>query len=108
MAAQLGYCGLDRHRQPLRGDEIRACWESLAAPGEASPPPSGAATAWPLEPGKDRTAVRLLEFIEVRADVGREGPAVSSSAAGPDGPPDAALNASAAEPGWSLWGDAEA
>ena len=26
--AQLGYCGLDRERRPLRGDEIRACWEA--------------------------------------------------------------------------------
>jgi hypothetical protein len=23
----LGYCGLDRGRSPLRGDEIRPCWE---------------------------------------------------------------------------------
>ncbi|HVA86720.1 MAG TPA: hypothetical protein VNF73_10450 [Candidatus Saccharimonadales bacterium] len=26
--AQLGYCGLDRQRNPLRGDEIRPCWEA--------------------------------------------------------------------------------
>lgn len=31
VAAQLGYCGLDRHRRPLRGDEIRACWEAAPA-----------------------------------------------------------------------------
>lgn len=24
----LGYCGLDRDRIPLRGDEIRPCWEA--------------------------------------------------------------------------------
>jgi len=24
----LGYCGLDRDRSPLRGDEIRPCWEA--------------------------------------------------------------------------------
>jgi len=97
VAAQLGYCGLDRQREPLRGDEIRSCWESLDAPGVASPPPPSAATAWPLEPVKDRTAVRLLEFIEVRAEV-----------TDPDDSPDAGLLVSTSEPRWSLWGDAEA
>jgi hypothetical protein len=24
----LGYCGLDRSRSPLRGDEIRPCWDA--------------------------------------------------------------------------------
>ena len=33
VAGSLGYCGLDRRRQPLTGDEIRACWE--ARPGGA-------------------------------------------------------------------------
>ena len=27
VAANVGYCGLARDRRPLRGDEIRACWE---------------------------------------------------------------------------------
>ena len=31
VAANVGYCGLDRARRPLRGDEIRACWDE--APG---------------------------------------------------------------------------
>jgi hypothetical protein len=102
VAAQLGYCGLDRQRHPLRGDEIRACWESLDAPGMASiPPPLAPATAWPLEPGKDRTAVRLLEFIEVRAEAMR-------SPGEPESSPDTTLLASAAEPRWSLWGDVDA
>jgi hypothetical protein len=41
VAAQLGYCGLDRHRRPLRGDEIRACWEAApAASGAVDPEPA--------------------------------------------------------------------
>jgi hypothetical protein len=28
----VGYCGLDRTRSPLKGDEIRGCWEAAAAP----------------------------------------------------------------------------
>lgn len=40
VAAQLGYCGLDRQRRPLHGDEIRACWEGVpAAYGAAIPEP---------------------------------------------------------------------
>lgn len=27
VAANVGYCGLDRHHRPLAGTEIRACWE---------------------------------------------------------------------------------
>ncbi len=28
IAGQLGYCGLDPRRIPLRGDEMRGCWEA--------------------------------------------------------------------------------
>jgi hypothetical protein len=31
MAGGLGFCGLDRRRDPLVGDEIRACWEAADA-----------------------------------------------------------------------------
>jgi hypothetical protein len=110
VAAQIGYCGQDRQRRPLRGDEIRACWESLDGLGATPPPPLTAATAWPLEPGTDRTAVRLLEFVEVRAGAAGEArngdPGVPASDAA--GPADATMVASAGEPRWSLWGDAEA
>jgi len=99
VAAQLGYCGLDRQRSPLRGDEIRACWESLDIPGATPPPVLTAATAWPLEPGQDRTLVRLLDFVEVQTEVARDERVVGLD------PP---LHAIANEPRWSLWGDAEA
>jgi hypothetical protein len=48
VAGTRGYCGLDRRRAPLRGDEIRACWE--AAPtkvGAAASGPRGAAVPAP-------------------------------------------------------------
>jgi hypothetical protein len=35
IAGQLGYCGFDPRRQPLRGDEMRGCWEE-GAPFEAA------------------------------------------------------------------------
>lgn len=32
VAARVGFCALDRHRRPLDGDEVRACWEDGAQP----------------------------------------------------------------------------
>jgi hypothetical protein len=41
VAAGVGYCGLDRSRAPLHGDEIRACWEdSHSVPGPATTDPA--------------------------------------------------------------------
>ncbi len=40
----MGYCGLDRGRSPLVGDEIRACWASpttLVAEGASIVPSAG-------------------------------------------------------------------
>ena len=39
VAAKVGYCGLDRQRQPISGDEIRSCWESRPEPAEPSGDP---------------------------------------------------------------------
>ena len=117
VAAQIGYCGLDRQRRPLKGDEIRACWESLdapGAPGTPARPTLGPAAGWALDPGEDRTPVRLRDFVEVRGGTVREaGPgAAPAPDAEPDGPPPADLpglsTLASAEARWSLWGDAEA
>ena len=114
MAGSLGYCGLDRRRQPLVGDEIRGCWEAEAAVAD----PALAATT--LRTGADARLstgrAAPLEFIEVH---GRMASAATASAepAAPDvdptgpsadgpvllpppGPPSGDL-------GWSLWGDLE-
>src|SRR5258706_4890371 len=67
VAAQIGYCGLDRARTPLRGDQIRAFWASMD-PSDATPAPElSPATAWPLEPGQDRTVPRVLDAVEFHA-----------------------------------------
>src|SRR6187399_1116297 len=76
VAAQLGYCGLDRRRTPLVGDEIRACWEARRTfPVEA---PVGAPLMAHAVAVLDRPGHR--EFVEVAGDAGR--PAASSA---PDG-----------------------
>lgn len=109
MAGSLGYCGLDRRRQPLAGDEIRPCWE--AWPGgtdqvHAAPPA--------IKPADDAAAATTravrLEFVEVgdRPVADSEDARTEPSGAGPAPSrfgPAPLLPAPDNEPGWSLWGD---
>ncbi|MBA2381620.1 MAG: hypothetical protein H0V73_05865 [Chloroflexi bacterium] len=37
VAARVGFCGLDRRRQTLQGDEVRACWVDRAVPAAPEP-----------------------------------------------------------------------
>jgi hypothetical protein len=67
VAGQLGYCGLDRERRPLRGDEIQACWEAPAAPAEVVAVRPGHLRPAPTTIDLDRTPVRTLEFVEVKS-----------------------------------------
>jgi hypothetical protein len=114
VAAQIGYCGLDRKRQPLLGSEIRACWESggvAEGTGEAA---SGGAGRTRVADDRGGTSVRKLEFVEVRSEnvppgaVRPDGRAkLTDAAAGEDAALGPALVAdhSAIESRWSLWGD---
>jgi hypothetical protein len=112
VAAQLGYCGLDRQRLALRGDEIRSCWEApSAALHDDDGVPAGVG-AGPLGGADDRTPVRRLEFIPVEP-VGDAPPRArvrrSRSPHVDPAPPAAATNPAPApaETRWSLWGDVE-
>ena len=97
VAGQLGYCGLDRRRQPLTGDEIRSCWE--AWPAALLPDGSVPLTIAPARSPEEGR--RPLAFVEVNDE--------EASAADPPGtaPLGVPGNAAAGEPGWSLWGDLE-
>src|SRR4051812_20699314 len=67
VAAQLGYCGLDRERRPLQGTEIRACWEASMVPIEVTTTGAPRQVAPSFDSVDDRTPVRKLEFVEVGA-----------------------------------------
>ena len=112
VAAQLGYCGLDRDRRPLTGEEIRPCWEAADASGTAIPALPGVGQVWPLDEVDDRTIVRPLEFVEVEmARLGANSAAPLTVTAQPDfdqTPTGAVPQASFTEPRWSLWGEPEA
>jgi hypothetical protein len=107
VAGSLGYCGLDRRREPLAGDEIRPCWEAWPAGTDPTPvaPPMTLRAAGGA-PTSERAAA--LEFVEVgdrsaadpagrTATPAAPNPEPSPIVAGPLPPP--------VEPGWSLWGD---
>lgn len=94
VAAQVGYCGLDRRRTPLVGDEIRACWEAGAAPDRPTLP----------APVMTIPAAAGLDFIEV--DAPASGAATGSSSSEPVFDPPAQVLP--AEPRWSLWSELEA
>ena len=109
MAGSLGYCGLDRRRQPLAGDEIRGCWE--AGGGNADPSLATAArTVGDETPASGHAAP--IEFIEVRGPLASETdvPDLEPAAPGPGPKPPSSdpspfVPPPGGEPGWSLWGD---
>ena len=118
VAAQLGYCGLDRKRRPLRGDEIRACWESAGAgvtgiststPRTVGPIALGGEAA-PVRHYETGTFVRKLEFVEVRTTPTAAKAATEGDGSGAE-PQDVGRSIIgdplAIEPRWSLWGDPE-
>jgi hypothetical protein len=111
VAAQLGYCGLDRERRPLRGDEIRGCWEASTIPIEVVPTDPERRVPQPFHPVDDGTPVRKLEFVEVGA--GAVTPPIASRAsarpieAEATEPAEPLPPVSPGEPRWSLWGDAD-
>jgi len=66
VAAGVGFCGLDRSRAPLHGDEIRACWEDSQA--TADPTSGDAAGDWlpdvdPAAPTPGPTPARALPVL---------------------------------------------
>jgi hypothetical protein len=91
VAARIGFCGLDRKREPLQGGEVRACWED----GALRAPPD------PVTPG-------LLDLLTVTGlgeppDLDRDGqdePAPS--------PPAFATTAAAYSGSRRLWVEVEA
>lgn len=97
----MGYCGLDRRRAPLLGDEIRACWEG--GPFSMAPTIPAARARLAVIDG---APVQQIDFVEVTA-----GPvgAAADQARATDATDPAALEPSRPmapdEPRWSLWED---
>jgi hypothetical protein len=99
VAAQLGFCGLDRGRQPLRGDEIRGCWEGWPSGQVAPDRPPTIGPARPVDPASPAP----LEFIEVTA-LGASATSAPAQAPSPALVPDLPVRP---DHGWNLWGDPE-
>jgi hypothetical protein len=115
VAGSLGYCGLDRRRQPLAGDEIRECWEARPSGADLTLA-VGAAARIAAEEAIAAGRAAPLEFIEVHGRLASEpvapspepaAPSVEPSVPSPDGPAFVPPAGPPAEPGWNLWGDLE-
>ena len=98
VAVKLGYCGLDRRRLPLAGDEMRGCWEARRSVEEPLPVAPVLAVR-PRQPARDQAT--RLDFVEVSAEALESAviPAEPVPGRVPPPPP------TRAEPSWSLWGD---
>jgi hypothetical protein len=124
VAAQLGYCGLDRKRAPLVGDEIRPCWEAATSvPVVQEVVPITTSTARPVAratPPPTEDAPAALDFVEVGTPPSTDetAPAATASVAtdvgqepDPAAPEDLVLPTQVAaagpEPGWSFWAELE-
>jgi hypothetical protein len=75
VAAQLGYCGLDRRRAPLDGGEIRACWDAATIAPDTAGGVDGSDRTEPVE----RTSVRPGRDFVPLDDVGRVDPIVGGT-----------------------------
>ena len=89
VAAQLGYCGLDKRRLPLAGSELRGCWEpgpirALDGPG-AAPGDHGPTDEDDQEPPSP--ALRLRDFVPVELEQHRAAQARRAAARSADGTP---------------------
>jgi hypothetical protein len=109
VAAQVGFCGLDRRRTPLQGDEIRACWEPGGVTAATSSPVPVFVPVGALRGDEGSTAVTRRDFVEVRSDDPIVTPAVDPGTEptfdAEAAPPPAAT--AVTEPRWSLWADLE-
>ena len=121
LTSDVGWCGLDPKRRPLRGVEQRGCWQERPAATQA-PVPSSELWLGAGRPSRQRPEDQTdepptappLDFIPVEL-VGRvvtsTEPPVSESLAG-DAEPPAMLITADVDEGWaartSLFGDQEA
>jgi hypothetical protein len=103
MAGGLGLCGLNPRRLALHGTEVLPCWEAMPAaletPSVREGPglgPRGRGGA--VEARQPRTFVPVEELRAAR-DAGGDAP---------ERGPVPTATTTAADRGWSLWGDPEA
>jgi hypothetical protein len=107
VASGLGFCGLDRRRLPLHGDEMRPCWAGSIGPLLQETIPLAV---------RDTRARPPLAFVDVEpSGPVRSGPSAVATIAPPAvaapiralvDPPGDVVVAPPLRLGWTLWGDA--
>lgn len=120
VAANLGYCGLDRSRRPLAGDELRGCWQERPAVAESAEGTGSPSRPLPTADPLGTASARRLEFVEIGGTPSSDGVTAARrpgrtprATATPETVEEAAAERAAPlpppldEPRWSLWGDLE-
>jgi len=121
LTSDVGWCGLDPKRRPLRGVEQRGCWQQRPAatqasvsPGDPWPGAGRQSPHWPEDQADEPPTPAPLDFVPVEL-IGRIViPTEPPPAEGPagDAAPPAMLIAGDVDEGWtertSLFGDPEA
>ena len=102
IAGGLGLCGLDPRRVPLRGTEMRACWEAAETTGTLSPIPVPALAA-----AGGRTGRTFVPVDGPETPAGAPYSGVAVMATDEDRAPAPAARPRRIPGGWSLWGDFE-
>jgi hypothetical protein len=98
VASGLGYCGFDKRRAPLHGDEMRACWSGSIGPLLAETRAIATAGATSERPSLGFVPVESLAATAAATVMTepREEPATAG-----EPPADRPVSL-----GWTLWGDA--
>ncbi|MES2209251.1 MAG: hypothetical protein V4515_03590 [Chloroflexota bacterium] len=82
VAAQVGFCGLDRRRLPLAGTEHRGCWEAGVAPTPEAPVAAAMPHARRLDPENVRDFVPVELGRDRQAGAANGTPIVVGAASG--------------------------
>jgi len=61
----IGYCSNDRTRRPLRGDELRGCWEAPEAARADPPATERPAASGPAAPRRELPMASPLGWVPV-------------------------------------------
>ena len=105
VATRIGYCGLDRDRAPLAGDEIRPCW--VAVPAIATEIETTTAPDHLVEFAPPRLILGFVPVESVAAAAAATGEAAPVTVAVAPIPPTLVPSPAPADDGM-LWSDLEA
>jgi len=107
VATRIGYCGLDRDRAPLAGDEIRGCWVAVPAIATETEPTTLPDRLPEFAPPRLILGFVPVETVAAAAGAGAAGETAPVTVAVAPLPPTLVPSPAPADDGM-LWSDLEA